>query len=205
MTMPLLDLLDYRRAVLDLYAEVRRLSLDDPEQAWRHWRSERDRLFGSHPQTAIAPEQRAGFEGLDYFPYDPALRFEAEVHPSEKADVTAIGTSLKGEMSFVRIGFVELPVGVLQLYWLTDYAGGIFLPFVDATGASETYGGGRYLLDTAKGADLGSLADGCLILDFNFAYNPSCHYDPRWSCPLSPPENRLAQRIAAGERRFPGA
>jgi uncharacterized protein len=63
----------------------------------------------------------------------------------------------------------------------------------------ETYGGGRYLLDTVKGADLG-LDDGRLVLDFNFAYTPSCSYDDSWACPLSPAANRLAVRMAAGER-----
>ena len=103
------------------------------------------------------------------------------------------------------MGTVDLPFGRLEVYWLAEYSGGVFLPFRDATGADETYGGGRYLLDTAKGADLGSAADGELILDFNFAYNPSCHYDPRWNCPLSPAANRLPVRIEAGERRFDGA
>jgi uncharacterized protein (DUF1684 family) len=87
----------------------------------------------------------------------------------------------------------------LDLYWLEAYGGGLFLPFADATSGGETYGAGRYLLDTVKGADLGM--DGAqLVLDFNFAYNPSCAYDPRWVCPLTPPENRLAVPVRAGER-----
>ena len=76
---------------------------------------------------------------------------------------------------------------------------GVFLPFADATRGSETYGGGRYLLDTVKGADLGE-ADGRLVLDFNFAYNPSCSYDPQWDCPLAPPPNWLRVPVEAGER-----
>ena len=67
------------------------------------------------------------------------------------------------------------------------------------TSGRSTYGAGRYLLDTVKGADLG--IDGPrLVLDFNFAYNPSCAYDPRFVCPLAPPPNRLAVPIEAGER-----
>ena len=64
---------------------------------------------------------------------------------------------------------------------------------------TTTYGGGRYLLDTVKGADLGT-EDGRLVLDFNYAYNPSCAYDPSWACPLAPPGNRLAIAVEAGER-----
>ncbi len=87
----------------------------------------------------------------------------------------------------------------MDLYWLEGYAGGLFVPFADATSGATTYGAGRYLLDTVKGADLGT-RDGRLVLDFNFAYNPSCSYDPRWSCPLAPPGNRLTVAITAGER-----
>jgi uncharacterized protein (DUF1684 family) len=87
----------------------------------------------------------------------------------------------------------------LALYWLEAYGGGVFLPFRDETSGTETYGAGRYLLDTVKGADLGE-EGGRLVLDFNLAYNPSCAYDPRWACPLAPPENRLTIPIRAGER-----
>jgi uncharacterized protein (DUF1684 family) len=75
----------------------------------------------------------------------------------------------------------------------------VFLPFGDLTSGHETYGAGRYLLDSVKGADLG-MKEGRLVLDFNFAYNPSCSYDDRWACPLTPPANRLAVEIRAGER-----
>ena len=87
----------------------------------------------------------------------------------------------------------------LDLFWLEGYGGGLYLPFADATSGTETYGAGRYLLDTVKGADLGMEGDR-LVLDFNLAYNPSCAYDPRWLCPLAPPANRLAVAVRAGER-----
>jgi uncharacterized protein (DUF1684 family) len=113
--------------------------------------------------------------------------------------------STGGEEGFTRIGWVDasFPEGVrsLGVYWMAGYAGGIFLPFRDATNGHETYGAGRYLLDTAKGADLGPGATpGSLVLDFNFAFHPSCAFDPKWSCPLAPPENRLDVRVEAGER-----
>src|SRR5207302_1076236 len=88
---------------------------------------------------------------------------------------------------------------MLELFWLEGYGGGVFLPFGDTTSGHETYGGGRYLLDTVKGSDLGE-DGGRLVLDFNFAYNPSCSYDPRWACPLTPASNRLATAVTAGER-----
>jgi len=75
----------------------------------------------------------------------------------------------------------------------------VFLPVRDATSGSESYGAGRYLLDTVKGADLG-LSDGRLVLDFNFAYNPSCSYAARWTCPLAPPANQLHAAVRGSER-----
>jgi uncharacterized protein len=87
----------------------------------------------------------------------------------------------------------------LGLYWLEAYGGGVFLSFTDETSGDETYGAGRYLLDTVKGADLGT-NEGKLVLDFNFAFNPSCAYDSRWACPLAPAENRLPVAVRAGER-----
>jgi uncharacterized protein (DUF1684 family) len=87
----------------------------------------------------------------------------------------------------------------LSFYWLNTYGGGVFVPFRDETNGSETYGGGRYLLDTAKGADLGHSGTK-VILDFNYSYHPSCAHNEAWSCPLAPAENRLAIPVRAGER-----
>jgi uncharacterized protein (DUF1684 family) len=72
------------------------------------------------------------------------------------------------------------------------------VPVKDATSGTATYGGGRYLIDTVKGADLGG-DQGTLILDFNFAYNPLCAYDPAWACPLAPAGNTLGRSLLAGE------
>jgi uncharacterized protein (DUF1684 family) len=194
----LLDLLDYRRRVNDLYGEARTLRERDPRAAHRRWREVRDDLFRSHPQSALPSDERAGFRGLAYYDYDPAFVFTAIVRPvtHEPYDVD---TSTGGVIPFVRFGAVDLPIGTLEVLWLDQYSGGVFLPFRDATSGKTTYGGCRYLLDTAKGADLGSRG-GALVLDFNFAYHPSCVYDPKWVCPLAPLTNRLGAAVEAGER-----
>jgi hypothetical protein len=83
--------------------------------------------------------------------------------------------------------------------WLNAYGGGVFVPFRDATNGAATYGGGRYLLDTVKGADLGHNGD-AMVLDFNYAYHPSCVHSLQWSCPLAPPGNTLDIEVTAGER-----
>lgn len=192
-----MTLLGWRREVAAMYAEVRATLGDDPAAAAARFRTRRDRLFAEHPDTPLSPAGVAGFQGVPYWPYDPAWRLEAVVEPAPPEPV--IATSLTGQdFGLERFGRVTLPFGSLEVYWITGYGGGVFLPFRDATSGTETYGAGRYLLDTIKGADLGGTGDR-LVLDFNFAYHPSCAYDPRWSCPLAPRANWLTVPIRAGE------
>ena len=204
MTAELLTLLDYRRRVEALYAEVRRTRDSNPEGAHEHWRAVRDQLFRSHPQSALDAERRSTFTGLRYYDYDHALSVVGRLDTDVEHERYEIGTSTGGDMAFIRFAVVHLPFGTLDAFWLDAYGGGLFLPFRDATAGDTTYGGGRYLFDTVKGADLGSAAPDELVCDFNFAYNPSCHYTPTWSCPLAPPGNRLPTRIEAGEQTYPG-
>jgi uncharacterized protein (DUF1684 family) len=117
----------------------------------------------------------------------------------------ALPNSGADTLAFQRIGAVTLPFPAgerrLSVFWMEGYAGGLFVAFRDATNGTETYGAGRYVVDAAKSADLGGDPErGTLILDFNFAYQPSCAFDPKWACPLAPPENRLDLAIRAGER-----
>jgi uncharacterized protein (DUF1684 family) len=194
----LLDLLDWRRTVFAMYAAVRAGVDHDPEGTLAEFRAARERLIHGHPQSPIPPERRAGVHGLDHWPYDPDMRFEAAVEPAEPERL--IAHSLDGDpYPLDRIGRVRLPIGELEVYWIQVYGGGVFIPFRDATSGTESYGAGRYLLDTIKGADLGGAGER-LVLDFNYAFNPSCAYDPRWSCPLAPAANWLAVPVRAGER-----
>ena len=230
-----LSLADWRRSIGTLYAEVRRLAADDPATALAHWRAVREEMFRNHPQSPVPVADRAAFRAR-HFEHDPDLRFVLTVEPLVAAaptsglavgaidfgsaptvDLPVSGTG-SATMSFHRFGAVTVPFAAgprrLELFWMEGYAGGLFLPFRDATNGSETYGAGRYLLDGAKSADLGGYlpdgdgdgeanagADGArLILDFNFAFQPSCAFDPRFACPLSPPSNRIDFPIRAGER-----
>lgn len=194
--------MDWKRRVLAMYAAVREGG-GDPEACAR-FRRARDELMQHHPQSPLSAAARAAFAGVPYFPHRPDLRVEARLQPDPELAELLVPDSTGGYVRFTRIGVVRPVLGgeraSLAVYWLEGYGGGIFLPFRDALGGGETYGGGRYLLDTIKGADLGAGADGRLVLDFNYAYNPSCAYDPRWSCPLAPPENRLTVAVEAGER-----
>jgi hypothetical protein len=189
-----------------LYADVRQTAATNPARAHALWSETRERLFRTHPQSPLPPDERADFRAM-VWPYDPSLRFEVTLESDESADTTpqALPHSGPDAMNFEKVGklVIPFPQGTrpLALYWMTGYTGGLFLAFRDATNGTHTYHAGRYLLDAAKSADLGGDPQrGTLVVDFNFAYQPSCAFDAHWGCPLAPPENRLDVPICAGER-----
>jgi len=199
--MTALEVADWRRQVFALYETVRQT----PDIAEGHtlWREGRDRLFAQHPSTPVMEADLPSFAGLPVEPYDPAWRFEVAITPAEPARFD-FETGTDGVVPFERLGIAEIPgVGSLDVWRLTTYGGGIFVPVRDALAGRHggTYGGGRYLVDSIKGAMLQADA-GSLVLDFNFAYNPSCAYDPAWACPLAPLGNRVSVEIPVGERYF---
>lgn len=187
------------------------MAVSDPSIALAHWRAVRELLFREHPQSPVPPNARNAFEA-HHFDHDPSLRFEVEVEPAPPPPPGAFTLELPNSgadtLAFARFGRIEIPFPdgprPLSVFWMTGYSGGLFIPFRDATNGAETYAAGRYLVDGAKSADLGGdPARGTLFVDFNFAYQPSCAFDPRWVCPLAPPENRLDLPIRAGERLAP--
>lgn len=205
-----LELTDWRRRVAAMWEQWRN-ARTAPEGATEVFRESKDRLFRDHPQTPLPREVRAAFSGLAYWPYDEAFRMTVPLHAassdaaSADARPLALPSSGSDSIAFRRVGRVALSGPLtghaLSVFWIDAYGGGIFLPFRDATSGSETYGAGRYLLDTIKAADHGGdPSAGTIVLDFNMAFHPSCAYDPKWSCPLAPPENRLPVPIRVGER-----
>jgi uncharacterized protein len=199
-----LDLADWRRRVGDLY----RLSGPD---ALRRFRQGRDELFRSHPQSPLTPAARQRFFGLRYFDVDPGAKLRCRLEPAEPGDPLEIDTGGEdGVITYRRAGRLAFQFNgescALTVFSLVGYAGGLFLPFRDSTSGGETYGGGRYLFDTVKNTDGLSLeihaGSPDVVIDFNFAFNPSCAYDARWACPLAPRENWLAVPVRAGEKVF---
>jgi uncharacterized protein (DUF1684 family) len=192
-----IDLVDWRRRVGDAY----RLGSLEP------WRAERDRLFREHPQSPVPPAERAAF-GLRWFPPDPAYRVPARAEPGDGALVEIDTGGEDGVIRYRRAATLRFQLlgqaCALTALALVGYGSGLFVPFLDATSGAETYGGGRYLVDTVKGTDRGCLeietGSPEVAIDFNYACHPSCVYSPAWACPLAPPENRLAVAIRAGER-----
>jgi uncharacterized protein (DUF1684 family) len=199
----LIDLADWRRRVGDLY----RL---EGEDAIHEFRRGRDQLFRTHPQSPIEPEDLGAFTGLRYFEPDPAYRVRARLQPGPDDELVIDTGGEDGLIRYRRSARLMFELNgqpcSLTVLSLQQYAGGLFVPFKDATSGHETYRGGRYLFDTAKNTDglvlevrAGS-AD--VVVDFNYAYNPSCVYSPRWACPLAPPENTLQVAVRAGERNY---
>lgn len=193
-----ITLWEWRRRVAGLYADVR--THEHPAEAWSHWHHERAELFRNHPQSPLSES------GVlpSYFAYDATLRFEAGLKAvPANAPRHHLPAGKDGSVALIPFAITDNLAGrlgsELTLYWIDGYGGGVFLPFLDRTSGSSTYDGGRYLLDTIKGADLGQCKDGRVILDFNFAYNPSCAYSDVWVCPLAPLVNRLPVAIEAGE------
>jgi hypothetical protein len=195
-----LQLTSWRRSVARLYADVRAQA--NPAEGHALWRTGRDELFRNHPQSPLTDDDPIRDTGVPYWPYNPDLRFTVALLPADEQHLT-IPTSTDGEIGMRRIGRVELPVGFgLDVWWLEQYGGGLFLPLRDGTAAHESYGAGRYLLDTAKGADLGGDEES-IVIDLNFAYHPSCRYNYRWECPLAQDGNRTDVRVEAGELLSP--
>jgi uncharacterized protein (DUF1684 family) len=199
----LLDLVDWRRRVGDLY----RTSGPDALTRFRHGR---DELFRSHPQSPIEPEERGSFVGLRYFPHDAAYRVQARFEPADGSELVIDTGGEDGAVRYRRAGRLVFELGGspcnLTVLSLVQYAGGLFVPFRDTTSGRETYGGGRYLFDTAKDTDglVLEITPGSsdVVIDFNYAYNASCAYSPRWACPLAPPENYLKVPVRAGELTY---
>ncbi|GAA2850722.1 DUF1684 domain-containing protein [Paenarthrobacter ilicis] len=203
--MSAVDIADWRLKTFALYDKVRQLAATSPFDAHIYWRQERDLMFATHPASALTPELKASFSGLSTPDYDPAFRFHAVLSPEGAGQEMNVQTGTDGVVPFVRIGTFDLKnLGSLAVWKLRSYGGGIFVPFRDTTAGKNggSYGAGRYLLDTIKGSFHGTResAEGKeFILDFNFAYNPSCAYNEAWACPLAGPDNRLGVPVPVGE------
>jgi uncharacterized protein (DUF1684 family) len=142
---------------------------------------------------------------LNYYQYDDRFRLIGTIEPESQGETQEMNLGFEGILNYTPIARVDFTLLEKQyslvLYWIEGYGGGLFLPFGDLTNGISTYSAGRYLFDTIKGANPG-MDGSSLNLDFNFAYNPSCAYNDRWSCPLPPRENHIAAMIEAGEKSF---
>ena len=197
-----LDLLDWKRRILALYARVR--AEPDAEAAWDRWREVREELYRTHRQSPLPPESAPRLRRC-VLPVRPDVpcrrRARSTRRPSRARSLRAPAARSRSAASGCSGSCCDGSDHELELHWNEAYGGGVLLAVADETTGAETYAGGRYVLDTVKGADLGG-AERSIVVDFNFAYNPSCAFDARWSCPLAPAANRLS-RPARSRRACP--
>lgn len=196
---------DWRLQTFELYAQVRDMAQEDPATAHAHWLQRRNEMFAQHPASALSVAAKSRFSALPVGSYDPDYRFAVVLNQVGVGEQLSVQTGTDGEVHYERLGTAELAgLGSLAVWRHGGYGGGIFLPFRDDSSGllGGSYGGGRYLLDTIKGAHLGSF-ERSWIIDFNFAYNPSCAYDETWACPLPWPANRLSALVPVGELYSP--
>lgn len=160
------------------------------------FRADKDDFFAHHPQSPLTSEQKKSFRGLDYFDENPELQLEVELEKFPEHEQVVIQTSTGQTQTYARYGRFKFAVDGQEAE-LTLYSSdhGFFLPFTDSLAGEETYPAGRYLEPDPLPGDR-------FLVDFNLAYNPYCAYNEMWSCPLTPPENRLKVPIRAGEKIF---
>ena len=163
-------------------------------------RQNKDAFFKSESSPLLAGE-RVKFKGLDYYPVNPDLRFQARLQRYSSPKAIRMATNTGEIRSGLLYGFFEFTAENqlchVQVYRLEESFNrpALFIPFLDATSGVETYEGGRYL-------DLTENTSGMYDLDFNQAYNPYCAYNPEYSCPSPPRENTLPANIRAGEKKY---
>ena len=143
--------------------------------------------------------QRREFTGLDYFPIREEYRVEAEWVPYDPPHVLDIPDILGMTENLPCPGYARFTLAgqALRLEPVIEQPGDqeLFFIFADRTNGSETYPSGRFFYSAMP-------RDGKIVLDFNKAYNPPCAFTPFATCPLPPPQNRLAVPIEAGEKKF---
>ncbi len=203
-----LQLTDWRRTISQAYKEIREVN-QDPQQLHKQWfkfRATKDKLYWHHPMTPLMKAQQENIWSTPFYDYDPGYSVWGTFNTNVETYTLETELAADGKFSYTRVAEIAFELKgkplKLNMYWIDGYGGALYLPFGDLTNGKTTYGGGRYLYDAIKGADLGSRGDQ-ILLDFNFAYNPSCAYNHLWSCPLPPAENKLSIGIEAGEKSFP--
>ena len=178
---------------------------DSLVQAAMKYQLNLDREFMDAAQTPLMEKDRVDFDGLDYFPINPAFIVTAQLNRTPQTLPFMMPTTTErmteerifGQLTFSLDGqLYQLPVyQSTELMKTDEYSDYLFLPFTDLTNGKETYIGGRYL-------DLRIPVGDEIAIDFNRAYNPYCAYNKKFSCPIVPPANHLPIRIAAGVKAY---
>ncbi len=161
-------------------------------------RRDKDAAFRESKTSPI--QNRAAFTGLRYYDPDPAYRVTATLErltTGKPYRISMTGGETEIYQPFGRATFTLNGQECRLLVFRSQEDGQLFVPFRDLTNGTETYGAGRYLDVPEAG-----LSGDALPLDFNRVYNPFCAYNPTFTCPIPPAENRLKVAVKAGEKAF---
>jgi uncharacterized protein (DUF1684 family) len=153
-------------------------------------------LLGVRLWDKEAPARRS-FKGLSWYPIQSSQKIAARFVPHATPKKIAIANFIGQTEQMTSPGKVEFTLGgqPVSLEPVLESPGSklLFFVFKDQTAGKGTYGGGRLLYaDQAQ--------DGKVVLDFNKAVSPPCAFTAHATCPLPPPQNRLAVAIEAGEK-----
>lgn len=164
---------------------------------------ERTQRFMESSEASPFASDSIEFEGLSFFPPDPAYKVRARLTPIQNKKLLQIPTSTGEEEKYIRYAYADFELNGqqhrLMLLQPFEKQQTLFVPFKDASSGSETYGGGRYLE-----VEMPPRGRKSIELDFNTAYNPYCAYNASYSCPLPPSENIISVPILAGEQNYRG-
>ena len=163
------------------------------------WRKQKDHYFRTNEESPIL--EKDSFPGLTYF--EPNIEYRVNAHLVLLHDTTPVfilRTDGKKDQ-YTRFAIATFSLNKKE-YQLTLFKSKnkatekvLFVPFTDKTNGEEPYKAGRYMDIELKENDE-------IEIDFNYAYNPFCAYNPRYSCPIPPKENFLDLEIPAGEKIF---
>lgn len=155
-------------------------------------------LSSSSPLTE---EEKPNFTGLNYYPIDESFKVTARLTMIDKKQPIFIPSTTGEQLKYIPFAYADFELNsseqrvILYQDWEEKDPNKLSLMFADETSARETYGGGRYVDVQYRGTN-------AVTIDFNNAYNPYCHFNAEYSCPIPPRENMLEIAIAAGEKLY---
>jgi uncharacterized protein (DUF1684 family) len=157
-----------------------------------HYSGPRLALRVRNQQSAL----RTSFRGLRWYELNPAFRTEGTLTPYAETKVVQIPNILGDIEPFRAIGTVTFELaGTTHTMEAWGNLKSLWFVFRDRTSGRETYPSARFLYTPP-------VVDGKVVIDFNYAQNPPCAYNPYTTCPLPPTQNRLPIAIEAGEKKY---
>ena len=174
-----------------------------PIKSQSEFQNQQNSFFKDASKSPLKSKDLKAFDGLDFFPIDSTFVVEAQLKRTPNTPFFDMKTTTNRVTQERVFGVLSFTINN-ESYNLNVYQSApdsdaeldyLFLPFLDATNGTETYGGGRYI-------DLTIPEGNQIAVDFNTSYNPYCAYNEKFSCPIVPIENYLPLKMNAGVKSF---